>query len=65
MDKGFSRIGKLVANRYVFPDDIVERDSAGPQLVLKVVQQFQLPLHPIAVFELPRRLNFSAACPRS
>ena len=53
MDKGFSRIGKLVANRYVFPDDIVERDSAGPQLVLEIVQQLQLPVNPIAVFEFP------------
>ena len=35
MYKGVSRIGKLMTNRDIFPDDIVERDSAGPQLVLE------------------------------
>ena len=56
-NKGFSRIGKLVANRDIFSVDIVERDSAGPQLVLEIVQQLQLPLSLVTILKFLRGLN--------
>ena len=69
MNKGFSRIGKLVVNQYIFPDDlVVERDPAGPQLVLKVFRQLQLPLHPTPSLSFPGSLIsvlFSALVPCS
>ena len=60
MNKGLSWVGKLVASCNIFPDDIIEGNTAGSQLVLKVVQELELPLDPIAILEFSWGFDLSA-----
>ena len=61
MNEGLRGVGKLVASCDIFSDDIVQGNTAGLQLFLKVVKELELPLDPITILEFGSILVLSSA----